>query len=64
MTFEASVIVGIVIQIIVFAVGYGKVWQQVNDLKKIVCNGLTDKVTRIDKTVAVLADRQHMETGE
>lgn len=61
MTLEAGVIVGIIIQIIVFAVGYGKVWQQVNDLKKIVCNGLSDKVTRIDKMVAVLADRAGLE---
>lgn len=64
MTFEMKDVITILVQVGVFAFGYGALWTKVNALTRIVSNGLSDKVTRMDKTLAVIADREGIEVKE
>ncbi|MCC6797703.1 MAG: hypothetical protein IT366_21500 [Candidatus Hydrogenedentes bacterium] len=64
MTFEMKDVITILVQVGVFAFGYGTLWTKVNALARIVSNGLSEKVTRMDKTLAVIADREGIEVSE
>lgn len=55
---------GIATQLLVVAYGYGRLASAVSSLTKIVTNGLSDKVHRMDKTVAVIASRMGIEENE
>lgn len=51
-------------QLLVVAYGYGKLSASVSALTKIVTNGLSDKVHRMDTRIAVIATRMGIEEDE